>query len=118
MTASAWIERGVSLAIGVLLGIFVHSRAQVWGLPPPPLPSLPPLPPPAVIQPSIAVQLPGSPSRMINRRLPAIPPQPSDDDLEYDSDESGEGRPTQRRRGPRALGSQPREELKMVLVSW
>lgn len=33
MTA-AWIERGVLLAIGVLLGSFVHSRAKVWGLPP------------------------------------------------------------------------------------
>lgn len=71
-----------------------------------------------MIQPSIAVQLPCSPSHTINHRLPATPPQPSDDDLEYDSDESGEGRPAQRRRGPRALGSQTREELKMVLVSY
>ncbi|KAI7841693.1 hypothetical protein COHA_004560 [Chlorella ohadii] len=70
MAPSEWIVRGVSLAVGVLLGIFVHSRAQ-----------------------------------------------PSDDDLEYDSDDSGEGQPARaRRRGPRALGSQPREELKMVLV--
>ena len=29
MAPSEWIGRGVSLAVGVLLGIFVHSRAQV-----------------------------------------------------------------------------------------
>ena len=29
MAPSEWIVRGVSLAVGVLLGIFVHSRAQV-----------------------------------------------------------------------------------------
>ncbi len=58
------------------------------------------------------------PSAINQWRLSRSSTQPSDYDLEYDSDDSGEGQPARaRRRGPRALGSQPREELKMVLVS-
>lgn len=103
--ASVWIGRGVCLAIGVLLGILVHSRAQVGCRRR------------RCRHRSSRQRGHQLHSQLIPGRTPPIR-QPSDDDLEYDSDEGGEGQPTQRRRlGPRTLGSQPREELKMVLVS-